>query len=237
MRKAECMAALTALLLMAAACRREEKPPVRTEPWPAPGVSGSAHVLPGRASYVVTRGKATLELRVEKRRVRGELDGFTGELDVDFDDPRRTRGRIRADLRSLTLEGDDGTELAREVFARLGLLGADDEHRYAELVLEAIEPRPRGSGFQLAAQGALTMHGFRVPVVLELSVDRSARGDEASEGLRVRTRRPLSVPLAAYGLAGETRPENPGAGAPAFGREVAVSAEVEAEPAPKATAR
>jgi polyisoprenoid-binding protein YceI len=230
----------TALLLLAvASCKREQKPPVRTEPWPAPGVSGSASAAPARAAYTLTRGKATIALTVEKKRVHAAVTRFDGSLDVDFENPQHTRGNIRADLRSITLEGDEGDSDAittAEVFEQLGLHEGDDEHRYAELTLTAIDPGPReGAGRNVSAQGNLTLHGFRVPVVLELSIDRVASDGAGSlETLRVRTRRPLRIPLMAHGLLPEATPGSKAPGPRSFGRDASISAEIEAEPTPDA---
>jgi polyisoprenoid-binding protein YceI len=217
-----------------ASCRREQKPPVRTEPWLAPALSGSA-AAPARATYAVTRGKATIDTRVAKQRVRAEVTRFDGSLDIDFEKPELTRGRLRADLRSVTLEGEDSAALTAELFERLDLHDGDDEHRYAELVITAIDPNPPGApGRGIAAQGDLTLHGFRVPVVLELTVERGAPDAGSSASLRVRTRRPLLIPLMAYGLLPEAGSEAASGERRGSGLDAAISAEIEAEPAASA---
>jgi hypothetical protein len=224
--------ALLAATLLFVSCRREEKPPVRTSPWPAPGTSSSGRATPLRATYRLTRGRASIEAVLEKRRVRAVVTGFDGTLDVNFEKPELTRGRLRADLRTLTLEGDNETALTQEVLQRLGLArGGDDEHRYAELSLTAVDPAPPGGADRDAtAQADLTLHGFRTPVLLELTVERGD-GDAASpQTLRIRTRRPLSIPLMAYGLLPEPRPDGPRDKRGNFGREAKISAEIEAEP-------
>ena len=233
-------------LLVAASCRREQKPPVRTEPWPAPGLSGSsAASAPARSNYRVTRGRATVELPMprrprttastSKRRLQGVLTGFDGSLDVDFENPRLTRGRLRVDLRSITFDDADPTSTADEWNRRLEL--HDEEHRYAELVLTALDPgSDPGSTGDVSVQGELTLHGFRVPVVLELSVERGGAGSASPGSLRVRTRRPLAIPLMAYGLMPEPSADSPPENQRRLGTEANISAEIEAEPSAAPTA-
>jgi polyisoprenoid-binding protein YceI len=226
-----CRCAAIAATLVFVACRREEKPPVRTSPWPAPGISASGAATPARAAYRLSRGRASIEASVGKRRIRAALTDFDGTLEVNFEKPELTRGTLRADLRSLAVEGDQAAELTARLREQLGLAGGDDEHRFAELRLTAIDPGPRdGRGNDATVQADLTLHGFRMPVLLELSIDRG-EPDAGSPGtLRVRTRRPLSIPLMAYGLLPESGPDATREQRRAFGREARISAEIEAEP-------
>lgn len=220
------LAAVAALV----ACRREEKPPVRTEPWPASASSSAVAARPATQSYEVSDGHVSIDLRADRRPVRAVLDRIEGTLEVDWRDPSKTRGQLRADLESLQLEPADPT-LRAWALERLGLAsGRTDAARFAELTLTGVAPEPSaGRKGKATAQVELTLHRFRVPLLIELAIDAGEPG-AAQETLRVETRRPFVVSLAAHGLAHQPDGQGPAAAgrAPALAKEARVSARITA---------
>jgi hypothetical protein len=225
------------LALFALCCRREQKPIPRTEPWPAPALSHSAAGPEAvRATYSVTEGRVTVDVKVNERSVRGVIPVVLGTLDVNFASAEASRAKLRFDLSSFVVEGD--AELTARARTVLGLEGGDvpEEARYAELAVTGLDPSARrGARRTMTAQADLTLNRVRVPVLLDLEVERRP-GDAASpDRLVVRTRQPVTVSLPAHGLASGTRAAKPGApdaARPALGPSARISAEINAQTVP-----
>jgi hypothetical protein len=103
-------------------------------------------------------------------------------------------------------------------------------------LLTAVEPGPATArGGSATAQAELTLHRFRVPLLLDLELELGAENAGVPGMITVRTRRPFVVSLSAHGLASEA----PSARAtplfsprPTLGRDARISAEIIAIPAP-----
>jgi hypothetical protein len=224
------------LVLSLAACRRAEKRVLRTEPWLASATaSASAGRVVPSARYTVTRGNVTIELRVDGRPTRATLSRVDGSLDIDFRDPAKTRGKLSADLLSFTVENDQA-ELRTRALERLGVTEqSQSADRRVELSLTAVEPGPATPrGGSATAQVELTLHRFRVPLLLELELELGAPDAGVPGMITVRTRRPFVVSLSAHELASEA----PSARStpffsrrPTLGRDARISAEIVAVPA------
>ena len=235
-------------LVALSACRRAEKRTLRTEPWLASAASASAASGVGHATYSVDRGQVTIDLRVNGKPVRATLSSVSGGLDVDFREPEKTRGVIRADLESLAFDDADFTAHALE---RLGLgarrplpepgaaVGQSLDHRTAELAITAIRGDSRPSNGtnrrrSVSAQANLTLHRFRAPVLLELELEFGEVDAGVPGVITVRTRRPFTISLAAHGLASEapgTHPSPRFSPLPTVAKEARISAEIVASPA------
>jgi hypothetical protein len=230
---------LLPLLLSLAACRRAEKRVLRTEPWLASAsASASAGRGVGSARYTVSRGKITIDLRVDGRPTQATLSRVEGSLDIDFRDPARTRAKLSADLMSLTVENgeNDEAELRTRALERLGVTEQSAESdRRVELLLTAVEPGPATRrGGSAAAQAELTLHRFRVPLLLELELELGADDAGVPGMITVRTRRPFVVSLSAHGLASEApsaRTTPFFSPRPTLARDARISAEIVAIPA------
>jgi len=231
--------ALMCLVLAASACRREEKKPVRTEPWLAAAASLSAHAPAAPTKYRVRRGSATVELRMDQRPIRLRFERIEGEIDVDFRSANATHGKLRADLLSLAVDGaPDGSNLAARALEALDLppdTPDSEPDRFAELSITALDRGNLGGSRRatLSVQGDLTLHRFRSPVVFDIELELAAPDAAVPDSLTVRTRRPMVVSLAAHGLgpAGSRATAHPPTSpAPRFGKEARISAEIEVEP-------
>jgi polyisoprenoid-binding protein YceI len=239
--------ALLCLFLAATACRREEKKPVRTEPWLAAAASLAKDAPRAPSKYRVKRGSATVELRMDQRPVRLFFDRIEGEIDVDFRSVDATYGKLRADLLSMRVEGAGAHDgLVQRALANLELTPdtPDSEpERFAELTITALDRGALGGSRRatLSAQGDLTLHRFRSPLVFEIEVEFAAADAAVPETLLVRTRRPLIVSLPAHGLgpapAARGPAHSPTPPVPRFGKEARISAQIEAEPEGSTIAR
>jgi hypothetical protein len=244
-------ATLAALALCGACQKKEEKRKVRTEPWPAPVLSVSASTLQGeRARFTLESGKVRIEVKLARARVEGSVQRLDGELELDLGHVDSTRGRVRADLLDLNFwpAGDskspDGT-LTWQALRALELdadRAADERERdrWAELRVVGFEATPTYKSFastfgkgatEIRALAELTLHRFRVPVTLELEVEPVSGADGALPSVRVRTRRPLVVSLAAHDVVAQRAPAAETAGRPGASekdrvREARVSAEL-----------
>lgn len=213
------IALVTAIAAIAAGvgCKRAEKRVLRTEPWPAPAVASSSPLARATVAYHVERGAVRVDLSTRKAKPLVTLERIEGRVDVDYSELVRTRGNIRVDLLSLSASGGEGGQvdpsLTRRAFdwLELGSLvpQADrDQNRWAELRLTALAVEEEGHATP-SRKGArrghavgyaeLTLHRFRVPVTVDLEVELDG-AEGIPESLRIRTRRPLTVPLAAHDI-------------------------------------
>lgn len=202
------------LALPVLGCREKPKRVVRTEPWLAPVVSASGASEAGKAMrYTIDQARVEFELPARRGKPRGKLARVEGTIDFDPVHLERTRARLTADLLSLTMSAgdeDDPLLLARAFdWLELAAERAPVERardRYAVLNITAIEAGPaareavgRRAG-RVVAHGDLTLHQFRVPVVLELDVELKLADGGGSAALVIRTRKPLVVSLAAHDI-------------------------------------
>jgi len=236
----------------AAACKKQEKPKVRTEPWPAPAVSASGSVRSqATIPYVLERASVEIEFRAKKRRTIGRLARVEGDLTFDPIRLERTRGAVRADLLDLRLypygQEEEDASLTLAALRALELTaGRPNEERergrFAELNIVGFElpapatgERPRAKAV-VKAFVELTLHRFRVPYTVELEVELVHDTPGAPPKLRARTYRPLVVPLVAHDIlprerGGSLSPSPTAALDREFARDARISAELSFLPA------
>lgn len=220
-------------LVLTFGCKRAEKPPQRTEPWLAHPSASAPATSPEVERYELAEGNVRVELRGPRGRATATLGKLEGQLTLNPVHLEKTRGEIRADLLSLDFEDPSldlsalrALELEPDVPNE-----ARERDRFAKLRVVGFEnPRPSEGTSQrrgpTSAFVELTLHRFRVPLTLELAVERSPK---RGAPLRVRTRRPIVVDLAAHDLVAEDRAPGTevarGASSPGY-REARVSAEL-----------
>jgi hypothetical protein len=210
------------LAALLSACKRTPPPPERTEPWPAPAVASAQkpELAPnGRVHYRVERGEARFALPGKTGSPSGRFGPLSGTLELDLAAIERSRAEVAVDLGSLAI--DDQNDDRRERALNWLGLGRDvapeqrDHLARAWFALEGLEGEggPRfsdlrrvrdGEGEQRAsviARGQLSLLGVRAPTAIALSVsfDESEPG-AVPERLTLRTRKPLTLALATYGI-------------------------------------
>ncbi|HEY3493051.1 MAG TPA: hypothetical protein VGK73_00120, partial [Polyangiaceae bacterium] len=212
------------LLLACAACRRETRPPDRTEPWLASAsVSASSSAgpaLPRRVRYALARSRVEFELPARQATPRGRLSPTRGELEVDLANPSGTTGRIELDLSSLELFESDGTTPSPTFTARaldwleLGKRTSEERREVGRIATFSLRslggpadrarpPDDRGlrSG-DWSVRGDLGLHGVRTPLEAAISVSVPAADDETAppRELVIRSRRPLVISLGTHDI-------------------------------------
>jgi hypothetical protein len=106
-------AAVLALALLGA-CKDKARPPLKTEPWPAPVVSSAPP--PSRlARYkVASPSSVRFELPARRATPRGSIEVLRGRASVDLGGPSRVRAELLVDLGALRMEGEhDAGEIDR----------------------------------------------------------------------------------------------------------------------------
>lgn len=201
------------LTVSLAACRKEEAPKPRTEPWlnPAYGALsapsiGSATPAGALLEYELSpeASRITFSLPAKGGNPRGRLVRANGTLKYSPGNLGQSRAELLFDLTSIELEPWEDASTPHDALEWLEL-GAEvpqatrELHRYARFSLsslngfgELVGPRRRAGG---TARGELALHGFRVAHELLLEVE--ARGEE----LIVRTKRPVTIALAEHDIA------------------------------------
>lgn len=209
--------ALFMAVVLALGCKKAEKRPVRTEPWPAPAAVSvkSGPKSSGVVRYALAQGSARVELRNKRTRVEGVLSRIEGQVELDPLNVEKTRAELRADLLSLDFEDPSLDAYALRALELDAEVPSEDRERerWAKLRIVGFENREPSDGTRrrsrktrLSAFAELTLHSFRVPTPIELEVEL----DPAPGGsLQVRTRRPIVVDLDAHDLAPSHR-EDPG---------------------------
>jgi polyisoprenoid-binding protein YceI len=192
-------------LVALSACRREPNKVVRTEPWPAPHVSSSAQAAPAvsRARYVLEQGEVEVEIAAGGERARGVLSTLTADIDVDFVDPTKTIGRVEADLRSLRMLSETGSEPdeATTLRAQRALeIAPDDVAGSLGKAVFQIRSLEASKGGTWVIRGELALHGIRAPKFAEVSVTPPEPGDKAPDRLVIRSLRPLVVSLSTHDI-------------------------------------
>ena len=237
-------AAVGVSLLVVGACSKKEPRPVRTEPWLAhPSASAAAsESVPAVATRYALSAQSVLRFEVPARggALRGSLTRITGELSVNLADLSTSRGQVRADLASLTLESNDAARLERALSAldvndggaspvsSFELAGLED------LSVSRVEEAPGGdTPFVRRARGTaignLLLHGFRVTRRVPLEVEFGFGGDRRTPStLAIRSRTPLVISLETHAIR-SFEPQGGGKaqkGAAASAREVRVTIEL-----------
>jgi len=209
-------------ILLFGACAKKAPPkPIHTEPWLAhPPASAHAHgdgddAAVATTKYLLTeQSRIVLELESRRARVRGKLTRVTGELELALTALAQSRAQVRADLSSLTIDGetDDAADWLSRARAALGLAdgGATNANTSAsfeltglsDLSTEAIALTPADASMRPSArvrgmaEGNLLLNGFRVEkrVPLEAEFGLTSGGAEPST-LAIRSRAPLVLTL------------------------------------------
>lgn len=228
-----------------AACRKEEPPKPRTEPWenPAYGASSlpSASAAPSHFSgrrYALdpASSRVTFSLPAKGGTPRGSLSQASGTLQYDAANPSASRAELTFDLGSVALDAWSDSPAGATTALDWLELGAEvpsatrEQHRRATFTLSTLSgfgeglSKPTGKANGLA-RGELSLHGFRVPLEVPVEVER--RGDE----LVVRARKPVGIKLAEHdivprGPAGERRSQDLGSIGTTVGREIKVECEL-----------
>jgi hypothetical protein len=227
------------------ACRKEEAPKPRTEPWlnPAYGAaSTSSGSAPSPAApkqkYALdpAASRVSFSLPAKGGTPRGTLSQASGTLEFDALKPADSRAELTFDLTSVSLEPWGEGAADSSVALDWLELGADvasavrEQHRRATFVLSKLTGfaeglhEPGGKSFG-SARGELSLHGFRVPLELSLEVERR-------EGvLLVRTRKPVAIKLAEHdivprGPSGERRSQELSLIGTKVGKEIKVECEL-----------
>lgn len=227
-----------------AACRKEERPKPRTEPWENPAfgasslASASAAPLPfaGRP-YAVdpSSTRVTFSLPAKGGTPRGSLSGASGTLDYNAANPAASRAELSFDLATIVLDAWSESPAGSAAALDWLELGAEVPSTTRERHLRATFVLSKLSGFEEdvskanakavgSARGELSLHGFRVP--LEVSIEVERRGD----ALLVRSRKPVSIKLSEHdivprGPAGERRSQDLDLLGTTVGREIKVDCE------------
>jgi polyisoprenoid-binding protein YceI len=201
------------LLCLALACSKKEKPEARTEPWENPAFSAHASASTSASAgspravaekYVLERSEVTFTLPAKEQTTRGRVASVKGELSLDGSGFEAARATIDVDLTSLSIESDDDAGV-HAAFTRRALewleLGEQvaphvrDRHQIAHFELKELERvTETKAGFQATAKGALSLHGFRVPVEQRIAFEI------AQGSLTIRSVRSLAVKLAEHDL-------------------------------------
>lgn len=201
-----------ALVVLALACRREPAPKDRTEPWAAPGLSGSASSRPAgapvpRARYRVEQGKVELELPAKGATPRGSVSALSGHIELAPSAPERSTGSVELDLASLVMF-DDGAgaaapERSKRALEWLGLgtgvaAVTRESARKASFIVRSLERRSTGTWL---LRGELALAGVRAPESVEIAVTPALDAlAEAPSRIQIRSVAPLVVSLSTHDI-------------------------------------
>jgi hypothetical protein len=215
--------ALCLSLLSAAACAKKEPKPLRTEPWlahPPPGSEAKGDAGTKAIHYAITaQSLVRFELPSRRGVVRGTVRRVSGEFDLDPGDLSRSRGQVRADLTSLSLQStaeSDGAALLARALSALELSDAGPSSESASFELTALEdlsapglePAPETDAatpftrrLRATAVGNFLLHGFRVVRRAPLEAEFGFAGDrQLPDTVMIRSRAPFVVSLEMHAL-------------------------------------
>ena len=249
-------------LLAALGCAKKEPKPLRTEPWLAHPPASASVGVNGDAALPLTRyvlGERSLirfEIPTKRGALHGTLTRVSGELNLDLSDLTRSRGMVRAELGSLEIHANSGTEssdsaLLERARAALSLSPAADAPAvFASFDLTSVEDavparieaaaerdsgaasangrRDRGHA-QFTAVGNLLLHGFRVARRAPLSAEFGFAEDRSvPASVLIRSRSPFVISLETHAIVALANETRASAprAAPAQAREVRVSVEL-----------
>ena len=210
-----------AVALVASGCAKKESKPVHSEPWlahpPASAAASPNAAVPATRYVLSSRSVIFFELPTRRGKVQGKLTKLSGELDMVFGGLAQSRGQVRAELGSLSLDDDSAesaTWLARARSA-LGVALADGGSAsattlasYEVTALSDVSPelleagRANDAGVAPArraratADGNLLLNGFRVTKRAALEAEFGFSGNLAlPTSVVIRTRSPLVLSL------------------------------------------
>ena len=210
-------------LVSVSACAKKEQKPLRTEPWlahpaaSAAALDGSDAALPSTRYTLTEQSRIRFEIPAKRGTLRGTLSRVSGELSVTLGDLAQSRGQVRADLGSLSLEGPDANDAAPLARARAALELSDagaapsatfDLSELGDVSPSQVEPAPgsdAGSPFtrraRATAVGKLLLHGFRVVRRAPVEAEFGFVGDRSVPGtLVIRSRAPFVVSLETHAI-------------------------------------
>jgi hypothetical protein len=207
-------------MLLATGCAKKSPQPVHTEPWlahPPASAAASPDAAVTMTRYVLTeQSQIRVELSTKRGKVLGKLTRVSGELDLALAALAQSRGQVRAELASLTVDADDGDAEAWLTRARnaLGLVadaGSANPGSVASFDLslledvspEALEPAPQRDGganrsrrVRATAEGNLLLNGFRVLKREPLEAEFGFASDSMLPAtVVIRSRAPLVISL------------------------------------------
>ncbi len=206
------------LVLMATGCAKKDPKPAHTEPWLAhPPASASADpdaALPTTHYVLTDQSQIRFELPTKRGKVLGKLTKVSGELTVALGALAQSRGQVRAELGSLSLDGDDADSASWLARARTALGLADggatpgavatfDITGLDDVSPEALEPARAGDGgapsarrVRGTAEGNLLLNGFRVLKREPLEAEFGFASDRTVPAtVVIRSRAPLVITL------------------------------------------
>ena len=215
-RRSSLLVALAfALAFAPSGCKKEIPKPVHTEPWLAhPPASASASPDAGLPAtrYVLT-DQSVIHVAVSTKlgKVSGKLGKVSGELTVVLGALGQSRGQVRADLDSLSLDdGSDSAAWLARAKAALGVADAGapgvatfDVTAFDDVSPEALEPVPARDGgtpgtrrVRATAAGNLLLNGFRELKREPLEAEFGFAGDPAVPAtVVIRSRASLVISL------------------------------------------
>ncbi len=237
-------------------CAKKEPKPLRTEPWlahptaSAAAANGSDAALPFAHYALTDQSRIHFEIASKRGALHGSLTRVSGELDVVLAELSQSRGRVLADLSSLSFEGAGASDEAPLARARAALEVPDagsapsasfELTELADVSPAQLEPAPpsdAGATFtrraRVTAVGNLLLHGFRVVRRDALEAEFGFVADRQIPGeLMIRSRAPFVVSLETHAIRA-LRPENehkPPRGVASLVDEVRVSVELYARKA------
>ena len=206
------------LALAATGCAKKEPKPVHTEPWlahPPASASLSPDAALPTTHYVLTdQSLIRFELPTKRGKVQGKLTKVSGELTVALGALAQSRGQVRVELGSLSLDSDDADSAAWLARAKTAFGVADggatpapvatfDVSALSEVSPEALEPARAGDGgapsarrARATAEGNLLLNGFRVLKREPLEAEFGFTSDRAVPAtVVIRSRAPLVISL------------------------------------------
>ena len=206
------------LALAATGCAKKEPKPVHTEPWlahPPASASLSPDAALPTTHYVLTdQSLIRFELPTKRGKVQGKLTKVSGELTVALGALAQSRGQVRAELDSLTLDTDDADSAAWLARAKAALGLADVRATTAAVAtfdlstLSYVSPEALATGAasdggvpstrraRAIAEGDLLLNGFRVQRRAPLEAEFGFTSDRSVPAtVVIRSSAPLVVSL------------------------------------------
>lgn len=191
-----------------------------TAPKGAPAASASAVMAPaalvrfpvqpfGAAVFVV---KAPPD--AAGKDIKGIAKAFSGELWLDFQDLKRSRGNVAVDLATLETHGLGDDALDGDVTARVrdalevGKATLKEPLRFARFTVRSVdevseengsEPPGERRSVTLKVTGDLELHGVKQEKKVELTLTSTSAGGVVSQ-VTVKTAKPLSLSLSAHDI-------------------------------------
>jgi polyisoprenoid-binding protein YceI len=190
--------------------------------WTAKGAAPSASAAVARAPvrFVVQPfGAAVIVVNGEGHPkpsdVKGLVQSFGGELEIDLEDLTRSRGMVTIDLAGLETHslGDDALDADITGRVRDWLEVGKEPLRFARFTLRAVDRASEQNALEAAGDkravtlfvtGDLTLHGVKVEKKMELAAS-FAMADGVVSRVTLRTAQPVAVSLSEHGV----RPRGP----------------------------